>query len=246
MTEALEMLEYSYETINPGKNREKAICPVCGAKYKWRPRGVGWGVLGGENTCSYKCQKEAVRRMEEEQKTKTEGGFIKVSAFEGHLEEIKARIAAGDTMAEIARDYDRNGATLSEWLSIQVGDLVLDHLKAQGRAARKAGKNLSVSSADSSPERRAKDGAEPDGEAETAETKAKPQLVWEPVAAAPELGYVPPELGYVPECSVVCAESTEAAWRALGVIEGICSAALMEEHLPQVLKQLEIIAEALR
>jgi transposase-like protein len=235
--QALEELEYSFETMKPGAPREKAVCPVCGAKYKWRPRGVGWGVLGGENTCSYKCQKEAVRRMEEEQKTKTEGGFIKVSAFEGHLDEIKARIAAGDTMAEIARDYDRNGATLSEWLSIQVGDLVLDDLKAQGQAARKAGKNLSVSSADSSPERRAKG----------------KRLVFEPVeteenpeATVYRADQVPPELGYVPECSVVCAESTEAAWRALGVIEGICSAALMEEHLPQVLKQLEIIAEALR
>lgn len=224
-TEALEMLEYSYETIKPGQNREKATCPVCGAKYKWRPRGVGWGVLGGENTCSYKCQKEVVRRMEEEQRTKTEGGFIKPSAFEGHLEEIKARIAAGDTMAEIARGYDRNGATLSEWLSIQVGDLVLDHLKAQGRAARKSAKSLA-------------DGSAPAEEAKNEETAEKTPLLWEPVNVAPELGYVP--------VRTMGPESTEAAWRALGVIEGICSVALMEEHLPQVLKQLEIIAEALR
>lgn len=235
MIQALEELEYSFETMKPGAPREKAVCPVCGAKYKWRPRGVGWGVLGGENTCSYKCQKEAVRRMEEEQKTKTEGGFIKVSAFEGHLDEIKARIAAGDTMAEIARDYDRNGATLSEWLSIQVGDLVLDDLKAQGRAARKSAKSLDA------------------GSAPAEEAKAKNRLVFEPVetmenpdATVYRADQVPPELGYVPECSVVCAESTEAAWRALGVIEGICMIQLPKDRIGMLMEQLETIAEALR
>jgi len=235
MTEALEMLKYSCETARPGNRREKAVCPVCGEKYPWRPRGVGWGIYGGPNVCSWKCQRKAEKQMENEQNEKNMGGFIKVSAFDGHLEEIKARIAAGDTMAEIARDYDRNGATLSEWLSIQVGDLVLDDLKAQGRAARKSAKGLDA------------------GSAPAEEAKAKNRLVFEPVetmenpdAVVYRADQVPPELGYVPECSVVCAESTEAAWRALGVIEGICSVALMEEHLPQVLKQLEIIAEALR
>lgn len=219
MTEALEMLEYSYETIKPGQNREKATCPVCGAKYKWRPRGVGWGVLGGENTCSYKCQKEAVRRMEEEQKTMTKGGFNKVSAFDGHLDEIKARIAAGDTMAEIARGYDRSSVALTDWLQKQIGEEALDALKAEGRAARNAGSDLSVSSEDSSPKKR---------------VEGK-RLVFETV-----------ETEENPECSVVCAESTEAAWRALGVIEGICKTQLLEDYLPPIMAAMETIAEALR
>jgi transposase-like protein len=237
-TEALEMLEYSYETIKPGQNREKATCPVCGAKYKWRPRGVGWGIYMGPNVCSWKCQRKAEKQMEDEQMKATQSGFIKVSAFDGHLDEIKARIAAGDTMAEIARDYDRNGATLSGWLQDQIIPAEMEELKAQGRANKKNTRKSAKATED---------------EPSAGEAKAKNRLVFEPVdtmenpdTTVYRADQVPPELGYVPECSVVCAESTEAAWRALGVIEGICSAALMEEHLPQVLKQLEIIAEALR
>ena len=35
MIQALEELEYSFETMKPGAPREKAVCTVCGAKYKW-------------------------------------------------------------------------------------------------------------------------------------------------------------------------------------------------------------------
>ncbi|MBR6030099.1 MAG: hypothetical protein IKP40_13530 [Clostridia bacterium] len=83
-------------------------CEVCG-KVVNVSRYERWGYgVGSRDCCSYKCQRRLEMEISEEKAGKC--------AFDGHEDEIMARLEAGESKVEVARSYGRIDSALHVWL----------------------------------------------------------------------------------------------------------------------------------
>ena len=206
--------------------RKRYVCPECGVKFL---AGHDWGYrIGGVLYHTWSCLRKAERRMQEtgEIPVENKSGYIRPSAFEGHLEEIKARLEAGETLGEIAISFDRTQSPLKLWLKNQIGEEEFNALKKRNRTARASAK----------PGREEKE----DGgmlEIQVPEISEEVDEIREE-KAEPIRGET--------VFRMMKAETIEQAWMALGTIRGICRTQLLEDYLAPINEAIGQIAEALR
>ena len=200
------------------EQRKRYTCPECGKSFR---AGYDWGYrIGGVLYHTWSCLRKAEKRMQEtgEIPAENKSGYIKPSAFDGHLEEIKARLEAGETLGEIAISFDRTQSPLKLWLKNQIGEEEFNALKKRNRTARASAK----------PGRDKKEDAKMI-EAISEEIREDK----EPIRGETVFRMMKPE-------------TIETAWMALGVIRGICRTQLLEDYLPPITEAIAQIAEALR
>ena len=114
----------------PVKVVRKATCPNCGKVFHPTP---SWGYgIGATDYCSWKCTREAERNPPKEPTTSNR------SPFNGHLDEISARIRVGQSLFEISADYGRSVSALYRWLRDTIGEKECSKLLFEGHDAVKA------------------------------------------------------------------------------------------------------------
>lgn len=138
--ELLEAIQVEYRPDSPNR-----ICPFCGKAFFASPE---WGYgLGDKDYCSWKCvtaetkKRKAKRAQESEETMQPKPKYkppTKVSAFEGHLDEIIGRMEAGETLSHIAlMGFDRKAGALQQWLIKMIGQVEYDALAARSRRIRR-------------------------------------------------------------------------------------------------------------
>lgn len=97
--------------LPPFRPESRKTCPQCGGKFACT---ANWGYgIGGVDYCSWKCVRAAEKKSGVSRKIHASSPFI------GHMKEIRARLAAGESLARIAQDFDRSGTALRKWLEKQ-------------------------------------------------------------------------------------------------------------------------------